>query len=202
MGAARIGGGAIRIANQIHYVTRAWPTAAVMLAIFADPPHGVVFVERAAHLRRHPSQIGLPGGMADFADGGDLSLTALRELKEELNVDRRHVRVVGRLSAQRQSLNRLLVTPIVALLAPHTALRIDGTETAGVFTIPLESIVARGAVRRDSERSAALGHTMYALDYEGRNVWGFTARILKSFAQAWSAKGSSIRTAIESGLQG
>ena len=172
-----------------------------MFAIFADAPHGVVFVERAAHLRRHPSQIGLPGGMAELADGGDLDLTALRELKEELGVDRRHVRVVGRLRAQRQNLNRLLVTPIVALLAPHTALRIDGTETAGVFTIPLESIVAPGAVHRDSERSAALGHPIYALDYEGRTVWGFTAKILKSFAQAWNAKGSTFRGTIESGLR-
>jgi 8-oxo-dGTP pyrophosphatase MutT (NUDIX family) len=172
-----------------------------MLAIFADAPHGVVFVERAAHLRRHPSQIGLPGGMADLADGGDLDLTALRELKEELGVDPRHVRVVGRLSAQRQTLNRLLVTPIVGLLAPHTALRIDGTETAGVFTIPLESIVAPGAVHRDPERSEALSHTIYALDYEGRNVWGFTARILRSFAQAWNAKGSTIRAAFDAELR-
>jgi 8-oxo-dGTP pyrophosphatase MutT (NUDIX family) len=171
-----------------------------MLAIFVDAPHGVVFVERAAHLRRHPSQIGLPGGIADPADGGELNLTALRELEEEVGVERRHVRVVGRLPARRQIVSRLLVTPIVALLAPHTPLRIDGTETAGVFTIPLETIVAPGAVRRDAERSAAFGHTIYALDYEGRNVWGFTARVLRSFTEAWNAKGSTIRAAIESGF--
>ncbi|MGA8576711.1 MAG: NUDIX domain-containing protein [Candidatus Cybelea sp.] len=169
-----------------------------MLAIFVDAPHGVVFVERAAHLRRHPSQIGLPGGIADPADNGDLNLTALRELEEEVGVERERVRVVGRLPERRQIVSRLLVTPIVALLAPHTPLRIDGTETAGVFTIPLESIVAAGAVHRDAERSTALGHTIYALDYDGRNVWGFTARILKSFAQAWNASDSPIRAAIES----
>ena len=36
--------------------------AAVVLGIFEEPPHGVIFIERAAHLRNHAGQIGLPGG--------------------------------------------------------------------------------------------------------------------------------------------
>lgn len=182
-------------------MTTVWSNAAVMIAIFADSPHGVVFVERAAHLRRHPSQIGLPGGIADPLDDGKLELTALREMEEELGVDRRLVHVVGRLPALRHELNRLNVTPIVALLEPHTVLRIDGTETAGVFTIPLACIVAPGAVRRDHERSTALGHTIYALKYEGRDVWGFTGRVLRSFAQAWHVPDSALRSGIEAGFR-
>ena len=54
--------------------------AAVVLGIFEDPPHGVIFIERAAHLRNHAGQIGLPGGGMDAGDEGDLRTTALREM--------------------------------------------------------------------------------------------------------------------------
>ena len=58
--------------------------AAVAVAIMGAPPYGVVFVERAAHLRDHPGQIGLPGGRADPEDGGDLRRTVLREICQRL----------------------------------------------------------------------------------------------------------------------
>lgn len=57
--------------------------AAVVLPIFAAPPHGVLFVQRAAHLRHHPGQIALPGGGLDPEDEGDLERAALRELTKK-----------------------------------------------------------------------------------------------------------------------
>ena len=39
--------------------------AAVVIPIFANPPHEVVFVERARHLRRNAGQIAFPGGAVD-----------------------------------------------------------------------------------------------------------------------------------------
>lgn len=175
-----------------------WANAAVMLAAFADRRHGVVLIERAAHLRRHPSQIGLPGGRADPEDGGDPVTTALREMREELGVSSDRVRVVGRLPDVRQTASRFHVTPVVAVLDPETPLVADGTETLGVFTIPLDVIVARGAIGRDDARSGQAGRTIYAIDYQGRHVWGFTARVLRSFARAWNARGSKLRAAMES----
>ncbi len=115
--------------------------AAVTIAIIAAPPHGVLFVERAAHLRDHPGQIALPGGSADPADGGDLERTALRELREEVGVAPERVTILARLPLVRQTrANNFDVTPFVATVAPG-GFTIDGTETAGMFTIPLEVIV-------------------------------------------------------------
>lgn len=171
--------------------------AAVILAIFADPPHGVVFVERAAHLRRNAGQIGLPGGIADPADGADAANTALRELREEIGVGAQRVRVVGRLAELHQASTDLSVTPIVGVLAPHTPLTIDQVETTGAFTIPLAAIVARGAIREDPAVSIAAGRTMYALDYDGHHIWGLTAKMLKTFADAWNAEDSELRRSVE-----
>src|SRR5579872_5527314 len=90
--------------------------AAVLLAIFADPPHRVIFIERAMHLRHHAGQIGLPGGAADPSDGDDPASTALRELSEELGVDRSRVTVVGTLPELTQSSGRFRVTPVVGIV--------------------------------------------------------------------------------------
>jgi Pyruvate/2-oxoacid:ferredoxin oxidoreductase gamma subunit/ADP-ribose pyrophosphatase YjhB (NUDIX family) len=108
--------------------------AAVAVAVNARPPHGVIFVERASHLRDHPGQIGLPGGRVDAADGDDLRRTVLRELHEEIGVTPERVTIVGNLAQVSQRVNTFDVTPFVAVIAPGP-FTIDGSETAGMFTM-------------------------------------------------------------------
>ena len=168
-----------------------------MFAIFAAPPHEVIFIERAGHLRRHAGQIGLPGGSADSVDGGEPATTALRELYEELGVNPERVRVVGRLPEERQVSNRFLVTPVVGIVEPGTQLQIDESEIVGVFTVPLQTIVDGDALYEEAQLSTLRGMKMYALDHEGRHIWGLTGRILKSFADAWNAPGSVLRRDVE-----
>jgi len=175
--------------------------AAVLVAIFADPPHPIVFVERAAHLRRHPGQIGLPGGSVDPADGDDRARTALRELHEEIGVPTERVRLVGRLPDAHQPSNNFIVTPLVGVLLPATPLTIDATETAAVFTVPLEAIVAPGAVHPGIETIGEIAIDTWVFDYGELHVWGLTARILHDFVVAWNALDSPLRAAIENALR-
>lgn len=159
--------------------------AAVVIAIFRLPPHGVVFVERAAHLRDHPGQIGLPGGSAHPEDAG-LQATALRELREEVGVDDTRVTIVAQLPMLRQRVtNNFDVTPFVAVVEPGD-LTIDGEETAGVFLVPLDTIV-EGGLKRGSIEYGKMRVPSLVLDFEGRRIWGLTARILQSFVARWKA---------------
>lgn len=173
-----------------------------MVPIITRAPHGVIFVERARHLRRHPGQIGFPGGTAEPLDGGDPVKTALRELFEELAVGAEHVSVVGRLPDLTQESNGFVITPVVGLVDATARLSVDGDEIVGVFAVPLELIVADGAIYEDATLGEVRGRKMYVFNYEGRRIWGFTARILKSFAEEWSAPASALRSAIEAALQG
>lgn len=177
-----------------------WRRGAVLVPILANAPYGVVFVERARHLRRHPGQIGFPGGIAEPADSGDPVKTALRELWEELNVHPQSVKVVERLPDLNQALNRFVITPIVGILDASTCFSLDGDEIVGMFTVPLSSIVAPDALSEDAELSRTRGKAMYRLQHEGRCIWGFTARIVKSFVDAWNAPASSFRDTIEAAL--
>jgi 8-oxo-dGTP pyrophosphatase MutT (NUDIX family) len=150
--------------------------AAVVIAIFRTAPHGIVFVERAVHLRDHPGQIGLPGGGV-HAEDASLAATALRELEEEVGVDASRVRMVDELPVIHQRIaNNFDVTPFVAVVEPGE-LRIDASETAGVFVVPLRRVLAFA------------GHEP-SIDFEGRRIWGLTARILHEFVDRWNAGGS------------
>jgi 8-oxo-dGTP pyrophosphatase MutT (NUDIX family) len=173
-------------------------TAAVSVAILRTPPHGVVFIERAAHLRDHPGQIALPGGSVDPDDGGDLRRTALRELSEEVGVAQERVTILGQLPVARQTrANNFDVTPFVAVVAPGP-LTIDGTETAAVFTIPLAVIVEE--LTHGTHTIGELTIETYLLDYESRRVWGLTGHILRSFVEAWNDPANPLRAAVEAAL--
>ena len=175
-------------------------TAAVALAFLTAPPHGAIFIERAAHLRDHPGQIALPGGSVDAQDGGDLRRTALRELGEEVGVAPERVRIVGELPMVRQMrANNFDVTPFVAAVAPGP-LTIDGTETAAVFTIPLAVIVDE--LTHGTMTVGELSIETYLLDYESRRVWGLTARVLRSFVDAWTDPAQPLRRALEDAFAG
>jgi 8-oxo-dGTP pyrophosphatase MutT (NUDIX family) len=156
---------------------------AVLVPLRASTPPNVIFVERAEHLRRHPGQIAFPGGISESIDGGDPVATALRELTEELGVDAAHVRVVGQLPEVEQVSSRFQITPIVGVLDNHARIAPDGEEIAGILAVPLAAVLAPGAIHEG------------ALDFDGRHIWGFTARILKSFVDVWNAPQSALRAA-------
>ncbi len=157
--------------------------AAVVIAIFRTAPHGIVFVERAAHLRDHPGQIGLPGGGVHPEDA-NLEATALRELHEEVGIEPARATVVARLPMLRQRfVNNFDVTPFVAVVEAGE-LTIDGDETAGVFMVPLGTILDQG-LRTDSVDHGGRRVSSLVLDYEGRRIWGLTARILQDFIAQW-----------------
>ena len=171
--------------------------AAVVIAIFRTSPHGIVFVERAAHLRDHPGQIGLPGGGVHAEDDG-LEATALRELHEEVGIEPARATIIAKLPMLRQRfVNNFDVTPFVAVVESGE-LKIDAGETAGVFLVPLKTIVQQG-LREDAFEHAGRHVRSLVLDYEGRRIWGLTARILHDFIAQWET--GDLRERVMSQLQ-
>ena len=171
--------------------------AAVVLGIFDAPPHGVIFIERAAHLRNHAGQIGLPGGGMDPGDGGDLRVTALREMAEEVSVAPERVTIVGELPAINARVNNYTVTPFVATVAAGD-LRVDTTETVGVFTVPLERVVAD--LREDMVSFGAFKIESPVLDHAEKRIWGLNGHILRAFVAAWNAPENGLRARVEARL--
>ncbi len=116
--------------------------AAVLLLL--DPsPAGLplLFVRRAEFLRRHPGQIGFPGGAAEAADA-DIVATALREAREEVGLDPGNVEVAGSLPARLTHTSELWLTPVVGVQRHPFTVRGDGHEVAETFWLTLDGLLA------------------------------------------------------------
>jgi 8-oxo-dGTP pyrophosphatase MutT (NUDIX family) len=170
--------------------------AAVILGIVERAPHGVIFVERSAHLRNHAGQIGLPGGGMDPRDV-DLRETALREMQEEVAVDRARVTILGELPVIKARVNNYAVTPFVATVAPGD-LRIDAVETVGVFTVPLDVVVSE--LREGTVAVGGIDVLTPLLDHGEKRIWGLTGHILRAFVAAWNDPEHDLRAKIEARL--
>jgi 8-oxo-dGTP pyrophosphatase MutT (NUDIX family) len=174
--------------------------AAVLIPILDAPPHDVVFIERALHLRRHAGEIAFPGGAVDDGDDGDHQRTALRETSEEIGVGAGDVAVIGRLQPLRQRVNAFTVTPFVGVVRAAAPLVPDPAEVAALHRVPLAAIVAPGAVRPGVEVIGERRVDTMHFDYGDVHVWGLTGRILASFVERYEAARSPLRAALDATL--
>ena len=173
--------------------------AAVLMPIFDAPPFEVLFVARAAHLRRHAGQIAFPGGAVDAGDA-DHAAAALRELHEEVGIPTGAVRIVGKLAVVRQERNVFAVTPFVGIVRTGTPLVVDPNEASGIHRVPLAEILRPGAIREGAHQDGERVVETLILDHGNVRVWGLTARMLHNFVADFRREPSPLRDAIQDAL--
>jgi 8-oxo-dGTP pyrophosphatase MutT (NUDIX family) len=174
--------------------------AAVVIPIFANPPHDVVFVERATHLRRHAGQIAFPGGAVDDEDDGDLVRAGTRELYEEIGIPPATITIVGQLDPIRQRTNIFNVTAFIAVVTPGTPLVVDLNEASAAHRVPLAAILAPGAVHRGVEIIEERHIQTAIFDFGDVHVWGLTGEILTQFSHRYHLPDSPLRAALNERL--
>lgn len=142
----------------------------------------LVLTQRADHLNHHRGQIAFPGGKVDAADANPLE-AALREAHEEIGIRPADVRILGQLD-QVTAAADFLITPFVGLLPHPYEFRLNLAETVDVFAVPVAALLdqARFFVEPRSFPSGRPG-PIYHFHYEGRDIWGATARILKQLLE-------------------
>ncbi len=152
--------------------------AAVLVPIIdrADLPT-LLMTTRAGHLRQHAGQISFPGGGIEASDD-DVLGAALRETEEEIGIDSSYVQPLGFLPDQ-IVLTGFRITPVVALVRPGFSLRVDASEVAEVFEIPLEYLSDAGNFHSTRRTLRGVEITLNDLHFEGRVVWGATAGMLQ-----------------------
>jgi 8-oxo-dGTP pyrophosphatase MutT (NUDIX family) len=156
--------------------------AAVLVPIVVHPPGmTAVFTQRTEHLADHPGQISFPGGRVE-RDDADAVATALREAEEEIGLARRQVDIIGQLDAFDTSTG-FTVTPVVGLVAPPLALTLDSFEVAEAFEVPLGFLLDAANHRRERRMHEGRLREYVALDYDGRIIWGATARMIVSLRE-------------------
>ncbi len=160
----------------------------------------VLFEVRALTMRKQPGDISFPGGRIDAEDASPMD-AALRETKEELGIDPKTVKVIGKLSPYIASPS-FVVYPFVAVCDYHEIIHsYNQAEVEKVFTIPLQWLMEHEPVlHRVPVQPTPLPDFPFDKIYNGKKyqwnrrhqeewfyeygeytVWGLTARILKYF---------------------
>jgi 8-oxo-dGTP pyrophosphatase MutT (NUDIX family) len=133
--------------------------------------------KRADYLGAHGGQISLPGGKAE--PGEDFIQTALRESREEIELNPDTVEVLGRLSDFFVIPSNFLVTPVIGISRSKPVLEVDHNEVVKILACNLFALIRNDAVK-EKEIMAAGRFPMRApyFEVEGEIVWGATAMML------------------------
>ena len=145
--------------------------AAVVAPLVERPDPALVFTRRAADLSRHAGEISFPGGLQE--PGEELVETALRECREEIDLDPAAVEVVGALPAVPVQVSAIVVVPFVGMLAAPPALTHSVSEIDEVLTFPVLRLDrAESAMELAREDGRVWRGWAYELD--GTLIWGAT----------------------------
>ena len=125
---------------------------------------------------RHAGQISFPGGSVDPGDI-DAVDTALRELEEEVGVDRSKVAVLGALTQLYIPVSNFLVDPFVGFMPTQPVLIPQVTEVARTLELPLGDFLLPTALQV-GPRKLVNGTTLQNVPYwavNGEEIWGATS---------------------------
>ncbi|MBM3665274.1 MAG: CoA pyrophosphatase [Actinobacteria bacterium] len=152
--------------------------AGVLLIIFdVDATGHVVLTKRSRFVAHHKGEISLPGGKFEPGDG-DLLGAAVRETEEEIGVPRTALEVLGPLDDVHTRASGFTVSPWVA---HHPGGRPEMTpeqsEIARILEVPLADVLAANRLIPEPPTIETLRYPL-----QGEDVWGLTARILRTFS--------------------
>ena len=155
--------------------------AAVLFPLFEKGgSYHVLFTKRIDRVKHHKGEISFPGGVADEGDE-DTEATALRETFEEIGLPREGMEILGKLDDAVTVSSAHLVTPIVAKIAYPYPFSVNEEEIEELIEIPLEAFLEENRWMEEPHSSGDKKVLSYSFEYEGRIIWGATARIIRQF---------------------
>lgn len=153
--------------------------AAVLLALTDEPDPQVILTLRSQQLSSHSGEVSLPGGRWDETDPS-LEFTALRETHEEIGLPADEVRILGPLWT-RSTRWQVQVTPWLGVVPADAHLTPNPGELDAIFHVPLSFFLDDPRIRTDRITIDQRRIYLPAYEYEGFEIWGFTAGVLTEF---------------------
>jgi 8-oxo-dGTP pyrophosphatase MutT (NUDIX family) len=145
----------------------------------------ILFTKRAETLTHHRGEVSFPGGVYQPEDVDTLR-TALRETYEETGIAPEEVDILGVLD-DFLSIHNYLVTPYVGMFAAGCQLRINPAEIERIIEVPLSFMLMPDVFRIEEQNGQGRTFPRYFLNYDGDQIRGLTAAVLKQFLEIISA---------------
>jgi len=164
-----------------HIVESGWVSSAVLLPIFYNEgQYYLLFIKRTEMVRDHKGQISFPGG-AYGAEDETLLDTALRESAEEIGLAPSDVEILGALDDMVTVTSGYIISPFVAFIPWPYQFEMNRYEVEEIFEVPISALMDEDCMRQETEIIDGEAITSYFYHYQGRIIWGATARILTQF---------------------
>jgi 8-oxo-dGTP pyrophosphatase MutT (NUDIX family) len=155
---------------------------AVLVFPINDIAH-LLLTERTERLSSHSSQISFPGGKFDDSDFNLLN-TSLRELKEEVGIDKENVNLISPLTDLYIPVSNFKVNPYLFFSANEINPVINKDEVNEVVLLKLNDLVSE-EIRKEKKMNLSyeFNSNVPYFDVNGKVVWGATAMILSEFRE-------------------
>jgi len=145
----------------------------------------ILFTKRTEIVKDHKGQISFPGGAYEEQDG-TLANTALRECAEEIGLAAEAVELLGELDDLPTTTSSYIISPFVgAILWPYP-LKVHPGEVEEIVEVPISALLDKDCLRQETDTIDGQVITAYFYDYQGKVIWGATARILNQFLEIWA----------------
>jgi 8-oxo-dGTP pyrophosphatase MutT (NUDIX family) len=148
--------------------------ASVLVVIYGKSPI-IVMTKKPKHMKFHAGEISFPGGKLDSIDSNLLE-TALRETREEIGLSLREDQIIGQLDPVITLNSGFTILPFVSVIDEIPSLSANA-EVEKIFHIPLEPFLK--TLANDPDPSHNLIQEMYTFEFQGKIIWGASARVLK-----------------------
>ncbi len=164
-----------------HIVDANRVSAAVLLPIYyREGQYYVLFTKRTERVKEHKGQISFPGGVYQEGDSSLLN-TALRECTEEIGLVAGQVKILGELDDVVTQTSSYIVSPFVAVIPWPYDFKISKEEIEEIIEAPISALLDRSCFRQEAEIINGDSVSAYSYHYQGRVIWGATAKILNQF---------------------
>lgn len=156
------------------------PSAVLIPVYYRDGEYYILFTKRTDTVKDHKGQISFPGGAYEEQDG-TLVNTCLRECTEEIGLPAEAVELLGELDDLPTTTSNYVISPFVAVIPWPCSFKVDPKEVEEIIEVPLSALLDKDCRRQETEIIDGQVVNKYEYHYQGRIIWGATARILNQF---------------------
>jgi 8-oxo-dGTP pyrophosphatase MutT (NUDIX family) len=154
--------------------------SAVMILFFHDNNIlKMIVIRRSVYVGIHSGQIAFPGGRYEEEDG-DVRVTALREIEEEIGIPEKKIEIIGRLSDIYVPPSNFLISVFVGYLSEKPEYKIDEREVDEVIEIPFSDFFKPDVVKQKDFYVNSIKASSDAPYYDVTNaeIWGASAMVI------------------------
>jgi 8-oxo-dGTP pyrophosphatase MutT (NUDIX family) len=161
--------------------------AAVMIPIhFTNGNPNVILIKRTKLVKNHAGEISFPGGIFMDKDG-EMLVTALREISEEIGIKLKREQIIGYLDKESTLTSSYIIYPYVALMDSLPKIINTNYEVEKILDVPLIPLLKSRESDLNRQRQYSDPH-LPKFTYKNEVIWGATARILDQLANFFSSE--------------